>query len=268
MEEKLKFYKTDSRGNIINNIDVTNLIKEYKPLLDEVTNVLKENYPDEFLSLFLNADLLKKDKNKILLLVITNSVIDLIWLDEFKIYLSNKYSCNINILFQKYSKIKEEEELLFQLKLKYAFISGKNITSDVNYKIDDRLLFYTKNYKKVLKSIIKFISDTNTNSDNVKFYCKSFMAHFLLMGFELCLLKEKKYTDDIYTCYKVFCKYYPEYKKYIDEIYNLFKNPIGDKNQLIEFISNFPQWIILNFRIINSEKKLESFKKELCRKQL
>lgn len=269
MEEEIKFYKTDSKGFLLNQSDLNLLPKEYTSLLDEVTNIMVKNYSDDFLSLFLGGSIIRKNlKDKdIILLVVTNKPIDLIWLEDFKTYLENKYSCKISILFKTYKNIKEDEEYKFHLKTKWVFISGKNLLLEINdYKVDEKILFYNKKYKQLIKSVVFFISNNNLSSENIKDFCKSYMAHFILMGFELCMLKERKYSDDIYTCYKVFSKYYPQYKKYIDEIYSYYKDPIDDKNKLIEVINKFPQWILLNFKIINSEKELENIKKDLCLK--
>jgi hypothetical protein len=271
MDEEIKFYKTDFKGFLINQSDINLFPKEYLPLLDEVTNLMLKNYSDNFVSLYLGGSIVRKTKaeKRILLVIIVNEPIDLIWLDDFKEYLSKKYNYSkIDFLFEKYSNIKVIKELPFHIKTKWIFISGKNISLEINdYKVDENLLFYREKYKSIINSILFFISNENLKPENIKSFCKTYMAHFILMGFELCMLKEKKYSDDIYTCYKVFLKYYPQYKKYIDEIYSYYKEPTDSKNEVIRIIGNFALWIFTNFDIFDCEKDLEILKNEICLKQ-
>jgi hypothetical protein len=69
------------------------------------------------------------------------------------------------------------------------------------------------------------------------------MKRFLRVGFELCAEKERAYTRDLYPCYQVFSKYYPEQERNMYQALDWALNPIDDKQRLTEFIKKFGSWL-------------------------
>jgi hypothetical protein len=70
------------------------------------------------------------------------------------------------------------------------------------------------------------------------------MKQIVRTGFEIVMLQEKKYTRDLYLCYFIFSKYFPDYEITMKSALSLAIQPSCDKNlitnsavKLIELIN-------------------------------
>ncbi|MEZ4103239.1 MAG: hypothetical protein R3B55_01620 [Candidatus Paceibacterota bacterium] len=70
--------------------------------------------------------------------------------------------------------------------------------------------------------------------EDIKNKCVWLMKNILRSGFEITMERSKRYTRDLYLCYKDFSEYYPEKEKIMREVLDLALNPISDKEKILE----------------------------------
>lgn len=74
--------------------------------------------------------------------------------------------------------------------------------------------------------------------------CRVLMKRIVRAGFELVMVKEGRFTSDLYFCYQAFGKYYPEYEENMKEVLYFYLNPIANKKRLIMKIHSFGNWLV------------------------
>jgi len=55
--------------------------------------------------------------------------------------------------------------------------------------------------------------------------------------------KEKCFTRDLYPCYKLFSKYYPEKEREMKEVLFLAINNTNDRQKILDILRNIGIWI-------------------------
>ena len=81
------------------------------------------------------------------------------------------------------------------------------------------------------------------------------MKRILRTAFELVMEKEESFTRDLYPCYELFSKNYPEKEKEMKEVLFLAINNTDDKEKILEILNGIGIWItekvenIYNIRI-------------------
>ncbi len=71
------------------------------------------------------------------------------------------------------------------------------------------------------------------------------MKRTVRIGFELVMEKEQCFTLDLYPCYEMFSKHYPEKSKEMMEALKLAVFPTADMNHMWEVIHSLNDFLIL-----------------------
>lgn len=74
--------------------------------------------------------------------------------------------------------------------------------------------------------------------------CQEVTKILIRSGFELVMEKEKKFTTDLYFCYHIFSKYFPEKEDEMREMLHLYLNPMEEELYLKKLVSNLGNWMV------------------------
>ena len=74
--------------------------------------------------------------------------------------------------------------------------------------------------------------------------CQDITKNLIRSGFELVMEKEQKFTTDLYLCYKVFSKFFPNKENEMREMLHLYLNPITDEIYLKKVVRNLGRWMV------------------------
>ena len=74
--------------------------------------------------------------------------------------------------------------------------------------------------------------------------CQEITKILIRSGFELVMEKEQKFTTDLYLCYHVFSKYFPEKEQEMREILHLYLNPLEDEIYVKKIVNTLGKWVI------------------------
>lgn len=78
----------------------------------------------------------------------------------------------------------------------------------------------------------------------VRLGCAEIMKRIIRAGFEIVMEKEGVYTRDLYPCYKIFSKHFPEKERSMRTALELAINPSSDLQEVSRFLDDFGPWII------------------------
>jgi hypothetical protein len=248
------FYENDKDGFIKNPIenDYSNL-KKLELFFEEIKKTFKSNLGSSLCSIFVNFIKSKNNYFKVNIIVILNE----------NISRNEKLEKEINIIKDSFSLVKScrifsylknninDKELAFNLKVNFICIYGEDFSKQIkNFRPTREDIDF--NFQKLVY-IMSQIQNTDFNETFVRETSK------LLLGvcYELCIDREKKYSQNKYFFYKTFCKYYPDKEVFAHELFKFLntKNKI-DMNLFVKILQKFGRWLILQHYKIILEKHL------------
>lgn len=74
--------------------------------------------------------------------------------------------------------------------------------------------------------------------------CQEVTKILIRSGFELVMEKEKKFTTDLYFCYHIFSKYFPEKEDEMREMLHLYLNPMEEELYLKKLVRSLGNWMV------------------------
>jgi predicted nucleotidyltransferase len=79
--------------------------------------------------------------------------------------------------------------------------------------------------------------------DDLKAFCTWICKRLIRVGFEIVMLREQRWTRDLYPCYKSFSKYYPERESLMLQALQLALNPTDRRDEIVVFANRFLPWL-------------------------
>jgi hypothetical protein len=144
-------------------------------------------------------------------------------------------------------KSKKYRNLRICLKTQSVCLMGKDILPQLSkVKPGKKLGIYLYgDLKQELETLKKIFSGKMINREYlfrrrpIKFWCVWMSRVLLRAGLGLVMIKEPIYSQDLKTCFSVFIKEYPEYKKEAQQLLKWSIRPTSNKKQLFNFLDNF-----------------------------
>lgn len=134
----------------------------------------------------------------------------------------------------------------FIIKVLATCIHGPDLAERI-HKIKPALsiaFFYHGNLREVLMESIKMLNGAQ-DEDQIRLWSNYALRRILRLGFAINIEKEKAYTRDLYPCYQVFSKYYPEHEADMRRALELTLNPPRGKEEIVPFLDRFGGWLVL-----------------------
>lgn len=255
--QALVYFKTDKDGYLINDFELKPIRKSFPEIFNEIEKSLPEKFGNNFCSLYVAARVIK-DSLKLRILIILKNEQPIEWLKDYRNSLARfKYIKDIGVNLETYNFVLNNERAKFRIKTEYELLCGEDLGKNIKrYKPSSDLCFHLQIISTQLDDAIQRISDLQNEAKIISRTCQEAMRIILLSGFELCINKEKKYTKDLYTCYRTFAKYYPDKEIFMRKAYYLLHKPTKDYNELIEFLSGFGKWLVYVSKMNESDEYL------------
>jgi hypothetical protein len=132
----------------------------------------------------------------------------------------------------------------FAIKVLSACFYGEDLVPKIpKFKPKLEIAFYFHgNIEQVVEQAIQRIQ-SSSQSDQVKVHCTWVMKRLLRTGFGLTIEKAKLFTRDLYPCYEIFSKFYPEKEPQMRQALEWAINPSADKSELLDFLISFGRWL-------------------------
>ena len=245
--------KTDEQGFLVSESNKHKIKPPWKEAVNEVMNKYLDKFPDRIHSIYIKGSVSRGTAIQgvsdidTLALIKDKNPIDTSWFRKTEQELKKGFPFSTGFDF---IAVPYDEVISGKKKVRAFFI--KNLSACVYGQDLAQHLPETKPGKDSAVSIWKFeyyikdkidlLNDEN-DSGEIKRQCKWIMKRLLRTGFELVMEKDKSFTRDLYPCYEIFSKYYPEKEKKMKEVLELAINQTEDKSLILKILKTFGFWI-------------------------
>ncbi|MCF7831637.1 MAG: nucleotidyltransferase domain-containing protein [Candidatus Pacebacteria bacterium] len=242
------YFNIDTDGYLINPASLDNIQPEYQAVIQDVINLYKEKYGDALKQVYLRGSVAKGQAIPYISDLDTFAYVDesAEYLKEnstnrkMRAHIEEKYDFvnNIEMSADPLSIIEEDYILLNQS----VCIYGKPLVIP-KMKPGKEMVSHAPNFHNRLVKYKKFLAE-ESDDEEMKKFCTWVMKGFLRTGFELTMERSKRYTRDLYLCYKDFSEYYPEKESEMHQVLHLALNPTTDKKIIQDVIDGINNWIL------------------------
>jgi predicted nucleotidyltransferase len=252
---KKLFYFKIKEDEILNPTSESLINFEWRQVADDIVTIIKSVLDKDFVSAYLTGSVALGQQidyvSDIDIVILTNSKIERMIIREIEIAmkeveLSFKKAKYINFSLISFDDVFHGENknyYQFALKTQSFFLSGHY---DVREKISPQKLnysncHYAKDFYKFFGRSL-YLIENNDDSNFIKLMTYKSMKLFLRSAFELVMVKEKKFTRNLYSCYYILKIYFPEDELLFYQILNLAINPTESKDELFKIVDAFLKW--------------------------
>lgn len=246
------FLELDGKGFLVNPTSLSKIISPWKEAIEDIKSEYIENLGIENIhSIWLRGSVAKgaaiENVSDIDTFCLTNKPVEelnIAWIkdSEKQILKKFKFPSSIEFGFKEYKKLEKASWKTFTIKTEGICIHGEDISKEVEPYAPNKELanILNENLPRVIEQTKNYFKTTK----RPEFICTWIMKRFLRQGLILTLAKEKKYSRDLYKCYEIFSKVYPEKEKEMMKTLDLAINPTSNKEEMISILDSFGNWII------------------------
>jgi len=167
------------------------------------------------------------------------------WLKPLKKRILTEFTFVIMIDTEFASLAERDWYLDILIKVQGLCIYGDDLSETIEpYKLDKSLIINTRYIKGDIEWLLGRIKKQNITSEYLKSRCKWIAKIIVRAGCELVLLRSGKYSRDLYPCYEIFSKYYPEKKQDMYKALELAINPVSDTKQVKTMLQSIGTWLV------------------------
>lgn len=243
------YLETNADGYLINPASLDNMQPEYQPVIQDVVNLYKETYGDALKQVYVRGSVAKGQA-----IPYISDLDTFAYVDESAEYLKEN-STNRKmraLLEEKYDFVQEIEmnaDPMSRAEKDYIILNqsvcvyGEPL-SIPKMKPGKEMASHAPNFHNRLIKYQKFLAEESNDKEEIKQFCTWVMKGFLRAGFELTMERSKRYTRDLYLCYKDFSEYYPEKEPEMHQVLHLALNPTTDKKVIQDVIDGIGDWIL------------------------
>lgn len=243
------FFQTDQQGYLINPTSKEHIPKKWQELIDEVIDICILEEKDELHSIYLRGSVprgLAQDGFADLDVFLLMSRVGIRWEEvswlsryEEKWKSAFPFAKNVEIMCSSYSDNMSVSysQLAMILKTQSLLLYGPAIANTVSpYKVDQSMLLQ---YAWLEEDMQQFLSKEAPSDNDIQAIAKLLIRCAL----EVVMLREGKYTPDLFLCCQSFSKYYPPYAKRIEQLLIIYLQPdsisINELKSLIRELGAF-----------------------------
>lgn len=255
----------DEAGYIKSESAVEKIPSAWRLIVDDIIEAYTKNIPDQVHSIYVKGSVSRgtpienvSDIDCVTLVTGSADELDLSWLSDLQKTLKEKYPfCtdfdlshkNVEDIISGRNKIAP-----VLLKTMATCVYGDDIIPDLpKVKPGKGSLIVSRNYGSFLDKKLQLFASGEI--EDIKMQCKVIMKRILRAGFELVMERDQTFTRDLYPCYKIFSKYYPEKEEEMREALELAINTTGDKEKISNILNNIGQWIVDELESVYSIKQ-------------
>jgi len=243
--------KLDSMGFFINPCNMDLVCPPWSEVVEEIKNAFLTYLGTKIHSIYVRGSVAKgtavesvSDLDMFAIVHDDPSDIDMSWEDEFRLLMSRKYPFVNGIEMgiapiDKASGDSSVRALCFLIKTQSLCVWGRDLIPVLENFAPGRYLtdgiHDFEDNVRMITSNISGIEDKN-QLDSI---CMWIMKQAVRTGFLLVAEQEQTFTRDLYPCYQLFCRHYPEYKAEMKFALQAAIGPQCSREELLCFLNEF-----------------------------
>ena len=136
------------------------------------------------------------------------------------------------------------------IKTQAICVWGNDISDEIPPFLLSEMFAHVYGIEKELNgALAELDSSSEFVPEEMKNYCTWIMKRLLRTGFEIVMIREQKWTRDLYLCYQSFSKYYPEKEELMRKVLHLALNPSEDSLEMGGVLKEFQPWLSEEIKI-------------------
>lgn len=248
--------KTDQDGFIINESSVAKINSPWCAAVLEIQNIYLLHLRDVIDSIYVRGSVSRgqaiegvADIDTFAVVTKNPKEIDTSWVKTVRETLKEKFpfASDIEFDFVNLQTLFEGDDSFiyrFAIKAQSACLYGNNLADKIapikadfaTAKLCSR--GFAKNLARAKKELL-----TQADAEKIQFWCRWIAKRMLRNGFCLVMPEEKVFTRDLYPCYQLFAKHFPDQEPQMKMALELALNPIDDRQKLLNFVEEFGGWL-------------------------
>lgn len=168
------------------------------------------------------------------------------WVRPFIKELRNRYPLVDDVEFEtmSLSSLLSEDKyrgIRVLLTLQAKLLAGDDVLKQLPLlKADNSSFVHIPTFSRFQKKLKNTVA---TKDIFLPVYIPWIAKRYIRTGFELCIERERVFTRDLYFCYKIFSKYYPNKKKEMLDVLEQSVNPTWTKSKLLNCVNSLGDWL-------------------------
>jgi uncharacterized protein len=257
----------DQNGYLTNQASAHKITRPWQELLDAATAVYRTYLGENIHSIYIRGSVARgtalpeiSDLDTMVIIKEGLEELDLSWIrtERPKLLTQFPFAEGIEMEFLPLSAFPNSEEYftdIFLLQTQSVCVYGEDLIPTLPlFKPDVALaLKLAEHFSKNIEKAVLKISKVQIQK-NVHAWCVWIMKRILRTGFLLVMPAEKVFTRDLYPCYELFSKHYPDYATQMTQALEWALSPSTNRDQLVEFIRSFGGWLISRIQALQLTK--------------
>lgn len=245
-----KFLPLDEAGFVINDTSLRHIPAHWRSVLDKIVATYEKELGKDLDSVYLRGSLARglqidgfSDIDTFALVYRPNLRWEQApWQATLQLELQNTHSNirEIEVMLNTYDKklIENYPALAMQIKTQSLCLRGNDFARMLpRFQPNESMMQY---HQWLEADLADFQVKRQINHHD----CQQLMKGFLRTGFELVMIREGRFTADLYWCYRTFSKYYPHYEAEMYRVLHFYLNPSKEKDQIFPLIQSLGKWLV------------------------
>jgi len=136
------------------------------------------------------------------------------------------------------------------IKTQAICVWGKDFSDEIEpFRLPEMFAHVYGIEKELNEALSELAASSEFVPEEVKSYCTWIMKRLLRTGFEIVMIREQKWTRDLYLCYQSFSKHYPKKEPLMRRVLDLALNPSEDPVLIGGVLAEFKPWLFEEIRV-------------------
>lgn len=130
------------------------------------------------------------------------------------------------------------------IKTQSVCVRGTDLSNKIRpFKLQD-MIHYSKYLRfHMEEKLPQFLKEDENDPKALKSTCSWAMRLLLRSGYEICMFRENRWTNDLYLSYETLSKFYPSQTDLFRNTLHLSLNPVSNVAEFENIVSQYRPWI-------------------------
>ena len=249
--------KTDADGFIVSESSLDKLQPAWKEAVFATKDVYLRHLGDVVHSIYVRGTVSRgeaiegiSDVDTLCVVKQDPATLDRSWLRQERQTLAKQFpfTTGVELILVFLDDLLEKEsefDYRFIIKTQSACVYGEDLAAQIApFRADQETAsHFHRNLEEVFQNAKNGIANNN-NVEDIKDWCRWVMKRIIRAGFVLVMAREQVFTRDLYPCYALFSKHFPEREPEMKQALYWAINPTSNPAEITAFLEKFGKWLI------------------------
>jgi hypothetical protein len=246
------YLRVDTDGYLINQSKLENITPPWLDVVNATVAAYKKHFGSKLHSVYVRGSVAKGQAIEGVSDVDTKAVvdaepgqIDLSWAGEFNKRIKKQFPAvtKVEITADPLSSVQKRRDARILIKVHSVCVYGHDLAPELlPLKPGKDTAIHVFSLSREVNHTIELL-EQNPPAAQVKTKCSWIMKRLLRAGAELVAERSQLYTRDLYYCYELVAKYYPDKAEAAYQTLQLALEPIEEPQEVIEHLQKFGRWM-------------------------